>query len=51
MLLVAAHPQSWMRYVQVLELVCITAIYYAQKAEISSQVASTFFLHVLSTVI
>jgi hypothetical protein len=28
----------------VLELVYITAIYYAQKAEISSQVASTFFV-------
>jgi hypothetical protein len=27
----------------VLELACIIAIYYAQKAEISSQVASTFF--------
>jgi hypothetical protein len=38
MLLVAAHPQSWMPYIQMgLELVCITEIYYAQKAEISSK--------------
>jgi hypothetical protein len=33
------HTSRW-----VLELVSITAIYYAQKAEISSQVASTFFI-------
>jgi hypothetical protein len=32
------HTSRW-----VLELVCITAIYYIQKAEISFQVASTFF--------
>jgi hypothetical protein len=32
------HTSRW-----VLELVHITVIYYAQKAEISSQVASTFF--------
>jgi hypothetical protein len=42
MLLLAVHPQSWMPYVQ-MGFRTITEVYYAQKAEISSQVASTFF--------
>jgi hypothetical protein len=35
------HTSRW-----VLELVCVKVIYYAQKAEISSQVASTFFFYI-----
>jgi hypothetical protein len=50
MLLVAAHPQSWMPYVQMGFRTCLyKAMYYAQKVEISSQVASTLFLYLRSS--